>query len=76
MPPEYIERTEYTELCRRVDNHLEHIDDAMKEISDKVSEMEGCFKTLKWMVGKGITVGAAVGAALAAIIASLITFFA
>ena len=56
MPREdYIERPEFTELCRRVDNHLEHLDESMDGINAKVSKMEGGLATLKWMLGIGLT---------------------
>ena len=61
-PNDYIERTEFTELCRRVDNHLEHLDESMEGINTRMSKMEGGLSALKWMVGVGLTfISVAVG---------------
>ena len=55
MTPDYIERQEFTELCRRVDNHLEHLDESMDGINTRISKIEGGLGTLKWMLGIGLT---------------------
>lgn len=55
MTPDYIERAEFTELCRRVDNHLEHVDEAVNLINTRISKIEGGLSTLKWMLGIGLT---------------------
>jgi hypothetical protein len=55
MTPDVIERPEFTELCRRVDNHLNHLDESMDGINTRMSKMEGGLATLKWMVGIGLT---------------------
>ena len=54
-PNDYIERPEFTELCRRVDNHLEHLDLSIDDIGTRLSKMEGGVSALKWMVGVGLT---------------------
>jgi hypothetical protein len=55
MGEDFIERPEFSELCRRVDNHLNHLDASMEGINTRMSKMEGGLSLLKWMVGVGLT---------------------
>jgi len=59
-----VGRSEFEGLCKRIDNHILHIDQTNSDINTRLSKVEGGISTLKWMVGIGLS---ATGVAIAAV---------